>query len=67
MKKNVELVFDREIKTNKIVGAIQVLIGIVVFFMSFGFLVGRGLRSEFALTLFIAIFMIITGLHTRRR
>jgi hypothetical protein len=67
MAKKVELAFDQEIKTNKIVGTIQILIGVVVFLMSLGFLVGRGLKSEVALTFFTALFMVITGLHTRRR
>lgn len=67
MARKVELIYDTEIRSNKIVGAIQSIIGVIVFLMSIGTLLIKGPNSEFAIAFLSGIFMIATGLHTRRR
>jgi hypothetical protein len=67
MARGVELIYDKEIKSNKIVGTIQSVIGYIVFLMSIGFLLIQGPNAVFALSFLSGIFMIVTGMYTRRR
>lgn len=67
MARKVELIYDTEIRSNKMVGAIQSIIGSIVFLMSIGTLLIKGPTADFVFPFLSGIFMIATGLHTRRR
>ncbi len=69
MARKVELIYDTEIKSNKIIGAVQIVIGAIVFLMGIGFLLSTayGLHAMTAFVFLTGLFMVITGLHTRRR
>ncbi len=67
MARKVELVFDKEIHSNRIVGLVQIVIGIAAAFISLGFLLVTGPNAQFLFAFLTAVFMVVTGMHTRRR